>query len=71
MQQSFDDSVQAALQQIAPKPRSCLLLRTVEGMSYREISELMEIPEGTAMNMVHRTKKKLRSILSSESNKDV
>ena len=71
MQQSFDDSVQAALQQIAPKPRSCLLLRTVEGMSYREISELMEIPEGTAMNMVHRTKKKLRSILSSESSKDV
>ena len=64
MQQSFDDKVQSALEQISPKARSCLLLRTLEGMSYREISELMDIPEGTAMNMVHRSKKKLRVMLS-------
>lgn len=64
MQQSFDDRLQTALQQIAPKARSCLLLRIVEGLSYREISKLMEVPEGTAMNMVHRGKKQLRNILS-------
>jgi len=64
LQQAFDDQMQTALKQIAPKARSCLLLRIVEGLSYREISKLMEIPEGTAMNMVHRSKKQLRSILS-------
>lgn len=65
MQQSFDDRVQTALQQLAPKARACLLLRTVEELSYREISKLMDIPEGTAMNMVHRSKKQLRSVLAS------
>jgi len=67
MQRAFDDTVHAALEEISPKARSCLLLRTIEGMSYREISTLMDVPEGTAMNMVHRSKKKLREILASES----
>jgi len=64
LQQSFDDNMQAALRHVAPKARCCLLLRIVEGLSYREISELMDIPEGTAMNMVHRSKKQLRTALS-------
>ena len=64
LQQAFDDRMQTALQQVAPKARSCLLLRIVEGLSYREISKLMEIPEGTAMNMVHRSKKQLRGLLA-------
>lgn len=67
MQQSFDDKVHLALEQISPQARSCLLLRTIEGLSYKDISALMDIPEGTAMNMVHRSKKKLREILASES----
>lgn len=64
MQQSFDDRVQMALEQISSKARSCLLLRSVEGLSYKEISQLMDIPEGTAMNLVHRSKKTLRGILA-------
>ena len=64
MQNAFDDRVKAALQEVAPNARSCLLLRTVEGLSYKEISKLMNIPEGTAMNLVHRSKKKLREILA-------
>ena len=63
LQGSFDDQMQYALQQITPKARSCLLLRTVEGLDYKEISLLMDMPEGTAMNLVHRSKKKLREIL--------
>lgn len=63
LQQSFDDRLQTALEQVSPKARSCLLLRIVEGLSYREISKLMAIPEGTAMNMVHRSKKQLRGLL--------
>lgn len=66
MQSSFDDRVQAALGQISPNARSCLLLRTVEELSYKEISKLMDMPEGTAMNLVHRSKKKLRELLAAE-----
>ena len=65
LQGSFDDRMKSALQQISPKARSCLLLRTVEGLDYKEISLLMDMPEGTAMNLVHRSKKKLREILQS------
>ena len=65
LQGSFDDRLKNALQQITPKARSCLLLRTVEGLDYKEISLLMDMPEGTAMNLVHRSKKKLREILQS------
>lgn len=63
-QNSFDDRVQLALQAISEKARCCLLLRTVQELSYKEISDLMNIPEGTAMNIVHRSKKQLRELLS-------
>ena len=69
-QNSFDDQVQVALMSITPNARCCLLLRTVEGLSYKDISRLMDIPEGTAMNLVHRSKKKLRELLSTDSQND-
>jgi RNA polymerase sigma-70 factor (ECF subfamily) len=50
-----------ALQETA---RACLLLRTVDGLSYAEIAELLDIPEGTAMSHVHRTRLHLRDRLS-------
>jgi len=65
LQSSFDDRLKMALSQISPKARSCLLLRTVEGLDYKEISQLMDMPEGTAMNLVHRSKKKMRDFLMS------
>ncbi len=67
LQSAFDDQVQNALKSISHEARCCLLLRTIEELSYREISELMGMPEGTAMNLVHRSKKKLREILSNRS----
>jgi RNA polymerase sigma-70 factor (ECF subfamily) len=63
---SFDDKVNAALQRLSPEARSCLLLRTIEQLSYREISTLMSIPEGTAMSLVHRSKKTLRDVLAAD-----
>lgn len=63
-QMSFDDEVVHALKQLTPESRACLLLRTIEQLSYKEISELMEVPEGTALSMVHRSRKKLRELLA-------
>ena len=65
LKDSFDDQLLAALQSLDDVPRACILLRTVGDMSYREISQVLEIPEGTAMSHVHRARKALRERLSS------
>lgn len=59
-QRHFDDRLMRALEGIGEVPRSCLLLRTVEGMEYSEIAKLLGIPEGTAMSHVHRSRQYLR-----------
>jgi RNA polymerase sigma-70 factor (ECF subfamily) len=63
-QAAFDDELMSALNQLSDDARACLLLRTVEKLSYAEIAALMQIPEGTAMSHVHRSKSVLRERLS-------
>ena len=43
--------------------REILILREFEGMSYRDISELLNIPEGTVMSRLYYTRKKLSSLM--------
>lgn len=62
---SFDDEVMRALGNISDDARTCLLLKSVENMSYKEIATLVQIPEGTAMSMVHRARTALRRELAS------
>ncbi len=63
-EEAFDDRLLGALKSLGETPRACLLLRTVEDMSYREISQVLGIPEGTAMSHVHRTRQALRERLA-------
>ena len=60
----FDDRVVHALESVSDTARACLLLRTVEGLEYREIAKALDIPEGTAMSHVHRTRAFLRERLA-------
>ncbi len=60
----FDGRVLQALGDVGEVARACLLLRTLEGLEYSEISRLLEIPEGTAMSHVHRTRRYLRDRLA-------
>lgn len=66
-QEHFDDRVVAALRGVSDTARACLLLRTVEGLEYSEIAAMLEIPPGTAMSHVHRTRIYLRERLASDS----
>ncbi len=63
-QEWFGDRVTAALRRVAATPRICLLLRTVERLTYPEIAKLLRIPEGTAMSHVHRARMFLRKELA-------
>ncbi len=56
----FDDEVLLALHEISDEARACLLLRVVQQLSYGEISQTLQIPEGTAMSHVHRAKQSMR-----------
>jgi len=37
--------------------------RVVDGLSYAEIAQVLEIPEGSVMSGLHRGKKMLRNLL--------
>lgn len=62
-QTAFDDRVLAALGELSPTARAALLLRTVLDLSYAEISDVLEVPEGTAMSHVHRARQRMRDAL--------
>jgi len=59
----FDDRVLAALASLDETARACLLMRTVLDFSYRQISESLQIAEGTAMSHVHRSRMRMRAAL--------
>lgn len=61
----FNEAVVEAMRDLEDTARTCLLLRIVCDMSYREISAALDIPEGTAMSHVHRSRKALRERLAS------
>ena len=60
------DRIFEAMQHISPEQRQIVLLREVEGYSYKEISETMNIPEGTVMSRLFYARRKLQELLRSE-----
>lgn len=64
---SLAEPLSRALAELGDVARACLLLRTLEGLEYSEISRLLAIPEGTAMSHVHRARQALRKRLGSGS----
>lgn len=60
------DEVLAALQHLREEHRAALVLRHMEGLSYAEISGILEVPEGTAKGWVSRGRAALLVLLSGE-----
>lgn len=61
----FDDNVLRAVNALDETPRACLLLRVLNDLSYREIGQVLQIPEGTAMSHVFRARKEMMQRLQS------
>lgn len=57
------DTIQEAIDQLPEDQRTAILLREVEGLSYREIAESMDCAEGTVMSRLFYGRKKLQEIL--------
>jgi RNA polymerase sigma-70 factor, ECF subfamily len=56
-------SIEAAIDTLRPEYRSAILLRHVEGYSYEEVAEIMEIPLGTVKSYIHRGRAELKERL--------
>ncbi len=58
-----DEDVQVALEALPEGFRMAVLLADVEGFSYREIAEIMDVPIGTVMSRLHRGRRALEKAL--------
>lgn len=56
--------IEAAIAQLRPEYRSCILLRHVEGRAYEEIAQMLNLPLGTVKTYIHRARNELRQLLS-------
>ena len=52
-----------ALEQLPADQKQVILLREVEGLAYKEISDIMGIPEGTVMSRLFYARKKMQKLL--------
>lgn len=56
-------AIEAAIDGLRPEYRSCILLRHVQGHSYEEIAEILDLPLGTVKTYIHRARNELRIAL--------
>jgi len=58
------ERIQKALDQLPPYHRSVILMREVEGMSYQEMAEAMDVSKGTIMSRLFHARQKLQKALA-------
>lgn len=58
-----DDEVKRALEELPEAFRLPVLLADVEGFSYKEIAEMLDVPVGTVMSRLHRGRKSMQKAL--------
>ncbi len=54
------DLIWQAIDRLPDKSREVLLLREFDGLRYREIAQVLAIPEGTVMSRLHQARERLR-----------
>lgn len=59
-------AIHAGINQLPPVYRAIITLYHLQDMSYREIGEILELPEGTVKSYLFRGRKQLKTILSQQ-----
>ena len=58
------ENILSAIDDLSPEHKAVIVLRTLEGMSYKDIGEILGCSEGTVMSRLHYARKKLQNKLS-------
>lgn len=58
-----DDEVKNAIEELPETSRIPLLMSDLEGFSYKEIAEILDVPIGTVMSRLHRGRKAMQKML--------
>ena len=66
-QEEIKREIEGTLEKLSPKYKEILILHYLEELSYKEISDILEIPVGTVGVRVKRGKDAMRAILEKES----
>lgn len=59
-------AIDKALANVSEKNRAALVLFAIEGMSYKEIADVLGISVGTVMSRIFNARQRLRELLASE-----
>jgi RNA polymerase sigma-70 factor (ECF subfamily) len=62
--------VRQAIEDLPNEFREILVLRHIEGLSYREIAEIAQVPPGTVMSRLARARGKLKECLAAQMSKE-
>ena len=57
------EKLTAAINELTPDHKAVIVLRTIEGLSYKNIGEILGCSEGTVMSRLHYARKKLQDKL--------
>lgn len=57
------ERISGALESLPPHYRTVIILSDIEGLSYREIAEVLGCPIGTVMSRLHNARRRLRALL--------
>ncbi len=60
---TFDTAVAGAYQDLSPDFRGVIDLVDLQGLSYQEAADTLQIPVGTVMSRLHRARTRIRSAL--------
>lgn len=60
----LNELIQEAISRLDEDHRQIVLLRDVEDLSYEEIGQILDLPEGTVKSRLHRARNELKILLS-------
>lgn len=65
LRECLGDRVGGSLDSLTPSLRKVVWMSDVEGLSYREIADALDVPIGTVRSRLHRAHKKMREVYES------